>query len=341
MSVITLPDLPPEMWEKIYCYCNKSDLLNVACSNKACYAAVRHLLWRVVKVQWKYLEKEETTRQQTKYLQHTRKLYLCGDGFFAKPVAKSFEYVMQHCDPLRLRSLYVIRYPPVKLKGKFRYLECAATSLTNLQEIWLSNIYDVDLSDICKFTELRKLSICDSNIPNDNLEEIDNLTRLEELVISNCSQLSEDVLEHISFVPSLKKLKFAEPHRDIHSDEYVDPIDRLENLDMLNLSHSSIQDSFFSNVSVEVKHRLRDLNIQQCYMVSDVGLAAIAATWCGLVKLNVSHCNRITNKGLSHFAQQTRTKHSPGLQTITLKGCVQITEEGMKPLRDLGLHVVR
>ena len=97
------------------------------------------------------MENQGLTRRQTKHLEHTKKLYFCGDGFFKKSVEASYEHVIRHCDPSRLRSLYLIRYP---IHGDYPYLEFAAESLTSLREVWLSNIYDVDLSDVCRFTQV-------------------------------------------------------------------------------------------------------------------------------------------------------------------------------------------
>jgi len=333
--MVQLEELPPELWQKIYRLCKTADLVSVACCSKASYQAVIPIIWQTVKVHWKHLEDESLTKQQTKHLRHTRKLFFCGDGFFTKSISASYEYTIGSCDPDRLSALYFIRYPPNNEGGRdFGYLSLAALRLRNLRELWLYNIYNVDLSSICLFAHIHKLVIRNSDLADDNLAELHRLQELEELTINNCSALTKHSLEHISLVENLRALTFSEPHCEIHTDEYVGPVDRLVNLVQLNLSHSNIKDIFFEKVGRHLRHQIEVLRVERCYSITSEGLFTLARCWPALHKLNVSWCNRIANEGVQHFKN---TK----LKTLVAEKCFGgVTEAGVKCLRDVGIKVL-
>ena len=95
----------------------------------------------------------------------------------------------------------------------------------------------------------------------------------------------------------------------------------------------------FIHLYIKVRRRITSLNVQRCYMLTDPGLEHLAHMWPALETVNISFCNRFTAHGVSHFADAAKGGKNK-LHTVFAKGCMKISQDGFKPLRDAGLKVV-
>ena len=323
---LDLTKFVPELREKIYSYCSTSDLINVACCNKEYYEAVIYLLWAVVKTRWKFLEKKSMVKKRTKHLKFTTTLYISECGSFPSRKkedcrAANYKYIIKHCDPQRFSSLQLDGY--IVSNG----LELASATLSGIRELSLSNIFHADWEYLCRFEQLRKISLQNSNILDGSLKEVYKLSNLRELIVVQCLELTKVSLHHIGNAAKLKKLTFSYDWSLISTYDYIHSFTNLNNLVELSLEFTGINDNYFANATRNLKN-LNALNVSWCRHLTDTGLMYICRL-VSLKKLNISRCTKVTNRGLFHLSALRL------LNSLDISGCTDITDVGLPYLNSV------
>src|SRR5690606_30216042 len=115
------------------------------------------------------------------------------------------------------------------------------SACTELRELYLAGtlVDDEAMAEIAKLPELRKLRIAKTSVGSAGLEAVVQLP-LEELDISECSQVLDDALQSVGKIQSLKRLNLW---RDSITDAGVAHLSGLVNLTWLNLDNTHIRDA--------------------------------------------------------------------------------------------------
>lgn len=325
--VLGIPNLVPELQEKIYSYCTTSDLLNVACCNKNYYFTVIHLLWHVLKTEWKFLENKASVKKRTKHLKFTAILHIKDVGASSNDYANNsskkkdecrascYKHILKQCSPQRLHSLQLDGFLPKN------GLELASVRLSGLIELNLSNIFFADWEYICNCKNLQKLSLQNSNITDVSLQQICNLQNLKEIVVVQCLELTKVSLQYVSNLVKITKMTFSYDWSFISTDDYIHNLGKLVNLTYLSLEFTGINDKLFSDIRFNLRN-LVELNVSWCHHLTDSCMIYISQLVV-LQKLNISRCTRITDEGLSYLSNLKL------LNCFNISGCTNITDKGL------------
>ncbi|MCA9127070.1 MAG: hypothetical protein KDB22_08290 [Planctomycetales bacterium] len=110
-----------------------------------------------------------------------------------------------------------------------------------LQELYLAQtlVEDLALQDIAKMKSLRKLRLAGTGVSDAGIGLLETLP-LEELDLSECSKLSDEVMASIGKMTSLKRLNLW---RNAITDEGVAHLSALTNMEWLNLDNTRLSDS--------------------------------------------------------------------------------------------------
>lgn len=142
----------------------------------------------------------------------------------------------------------------------------------NLSEIYLAGtLVDDEATEIFQsFPKLRKLRLAQTSVGTPGLERIRNL-QLEELDISECSQIFDDAMKPVGEMRSLKRLNLW---RNALTDEGVRSLEELVNLQWLNLDNTQLSDDGLAYLSKMSKLSFLHLGSTG---VSDAGMPALLA----------------------------------------------------------------
>lgn len=110
-----------------------------------------------------------------------------------------------------------------------------------LTELYLAGtlVEDSAMKLIAGFPNLRKLRVAQTSVSGDGLAEIQTL-KLEDLDLSECSQLFDDAMEQLAPIKSLKRLNLF---KVVVSDLGVEKLEGLANLQWLNLDQTQLTDT--------------------------------------------------------------------------------------------------
>ena len=177
------------------------------------------------------------------------------------------------------------------------YLPISAASLGYLPPDRLIELYmagtaidDKAVSQLSEFTALKKLRLANTAISDVTLRSFKDLP-LEELDVSECSQITDIGLEPISEILSLKKLNLFKT--DV-SDAGTECLTSLKRLEWLNLDQTQITD--VSLKSVAPLNSLKFLHLGST-AVSDAGMPELV-TLSNLSRLIVTR-TQVTSSGVT------------------------------------------
>ncbi|XP_066297965.1 F-box/LRR-repeat protein 2-like [Branchiostoma lanceolatum] len=94
------------------------------------------------------------------------------------------------------------------------------------------------------------------------------------------------------------------------------------------LEHLDLGHCFITDTGMKCRFpRLRHLDLNGCWHLTDSGLKYLAANNPNLEYLNIDWCFRITDKGIEHLA-----KRCPKLRHISMAHCFSVSNRGIKQL---------
>lgn len=110
----------------------------------------------------------------------------------------------------------------------------------SLAELYMAGtlVDDAGMEVIAKFPRLRKLRVAQTSVSGDGLQAIKNL-KLEDLDLSECSQLFDDAMSQLGSIKTLKRLNLF---KVVVSDVGVAELAGLTNLEWLNLDQTQLTD---------------------------------------------------------------------------------------------------
>ena len=198
---------------------------------------------------------------------------------------------------------HVAKFPELKVLGLDFLWEISddgiakLAPLKNLQELYLAEttVGDATIEHLAKFPTLRKLRLARNQIEAAGIAALPKLSSLEELDLSECSQILDSAMGPLGECKNLKKLNLW---RVNISDEGLKPIQHLTNLESLNLDNTRLSDEGASYLS-------------------------------GLTKLTFLHLGstQITNQALTHLEGLTNLKDLVVTRTA-------VDEEGVEQLQE-------
>lgn len=114
-------------------------------------------------------------------------------------------------------------------------------ALKELQELYMAEttIADEAIDVMAGFPNLKKLRVARTRIGEAALASLPKLSKLEELDLSECAQISDSAMGPLSEMKSLKKLNLWRVNL---SDEGIEPLAGLMNLENLNLDNTRLSD---------------------------------------------------------------------------------------------------
>lgn len=179
-----------------------------------------------------------------------------------------------------------------------------------------TDLTDIGMAHIAKFTKLKHLSLFYCNISNSGLRHISKLEHLETLNLDS-RDISDDGLRHLRNLQKLKSL-------DIFSGRITDSgcghIAMITSLETLELCGGGVGD-FGCSLLAATLENLSSLNLSQNEKISNRGAAALAAL-SNLKALNLSN-TRVNSSALRFFSGLTQ------LQSLALYGCRGIENDGV------------
>lgn len=301
-----LPELLPELKERILSYCTVQDVKNLSQCNSVYSYSFKEKLWQSVKIPWNCLTEEhfETAcEKQLENLCYTKTLAFWTDKTHSRMnesisqmnldrVSENYITILNYCNGKILHTLAV-------RNGVFLSsptLKETSESLYNLKILTIENtmIPDSGFSDLTKLLNLVQLNLEDmSRCTNDSnfISICEGLPNLDMLNVRKTT-VSEDALSHLTKLVSLKELNIGNSTIDNSGMLHVS---RLTNLSVLRMGGCLEVDddgiSYLPSLTL-----LEELDIYCCKGITD----AAALSLCklrSLRKLNVSF-NKITDAGV-------------------------------------------
>lgn len=335
-----LLDLQVDVMEPIYNLCSVPDLVNFACCSRTCYASVKYLIWRFIKIPWVYLQQRSLTQRQVECLQYTIRLTFSNKNNFSgdvnwKNVASNYEQILRRCNPYKLLSIRIDGVMVDKgVKLTLKWLD----KLHSAQDMKENNYNNSTTPPPISASGRRSNSVtrlfgnfrilprhaarsC-SFRDEDLLEKNISYQYLNELYLSHCLWLTDNTLRHISTLTDLKRLTIS--HNHISSNGFLH-IGKLYKLVELNIESTLISDHSLNHISQTLRS-LQTLNCGRCNDVTDIGLSHISK-FTKLTNLDISWCTKITDKGFSHLRKLTL------LTRLKLQGCTLLTDDGIKHIQ--------
>lgn len=173
-----------------------------------------------------------------------------------------------------------------------------------------SDISDLGMVQIAKFTKLKRLSLFYCSISNRGLRHLSILTELRVLNLDS-RDISDDGLRHLQHLKQLKSL-------DIFSGRVTDLgctyLSKIKTLESLELCGGGVRDA--GCASLAKLENLTSLNLSQNERITNRGAAALAAL-SKLKALNLSH-TRVNASALRYFSGLMN------LQSLALYGCLGV-----------------
>lgn len=351
-------DLPPELGHQIYKYCNKSDLINLACCSHDHYEAVKYILYNIIRIPWKIVETESFHEQELDNLRFTTRLCFSDydlSSLFNKVVweyiSDNYQNILQHTDPDVLYSLQLDRIIINENSTMTILLPI------NLRELSLVKCFGISVADwnfIGSLTSLNKLSVNQCSICDWGMSSLVHGLSLQELVLMRCTDITEESLRHLRSLVNLRKIKIIDCP-NISADGYAH-LGELENVSELVLSEIQVTDK--SIISFANMRYLKVLQISclanNPFNASDAGLSKIASlamledlcinSDCitdngfrgltglpSLSNLNLNCCAKLENRGFFTICKiETLTR-------LNVSNCERLTDDGMGHITNLKL----
>lgn len=176
------------------------------------------------------------------------------------------------------------------------------------------------LDHLEQLPELRTLLLDDAEISADDMRRISELSSLERLTLASAS-FREDGWEHVKEPSRLTELDLSGSRI---SDGAMTYFGRLRDLNWLDLSFSNAADDGLQHLRGLT--RLRFLNLEQCHLITDAGLAQLTEMK-ELETLNLNTTS-VTEAGWKHF------QAFPKLEELHID-CFQASEQDIAELESL------
>lgn len=190
----------------------------------------------------------------------------------------------------------------------------------NLRNLWMANCEDSCIDDdgikiLCEF-ELEELGLGKCNITDKGCYLLREST-IRDLYFWKC-KIGNEGLESLSTMRSLTMLGITECTKITR----FESLRHIKGLECLNVEGTKITDEGLCGLT-----HLRSLNISECGLISDKGVAQIL------------HCERLEELWLEYVKITDEGLLSLGalgnLRELDLKGCVNITDWGMRIIEDM------
>jgi len=246
-------------------------------------------------------------------INNVKTLELCYSGVKDSHLGKltnlaSLEYLSLGSCPVSDTS--IIYFADNNVTPNLKSLDLADTDLT-----------DIGMAKILKFTKLTRLSLFYCNITNEGLRHIAQLRNLEVLNLDS-REISDDGLRYLTQLSNLRSL-------DIFSGRISDSgcthIATISSLESLELCGGGIGD--MGCTALATLENLTCLNLSQNERITNRGAAALAALK-NLKALNLSN-TRVNSSALRFFGDLVK------LQSLALYGCRGIEDsERLDKLQD-------
>lgn len=202
---------------------------------------------------------------------------------------------------------------------------CSLAELTGLKELDFTGtkLTDDALRVLCQSLDLEELLLYDCQITNLALPHLANQQSLRCLKLDGCVELTD--LQPLAQLKALRKLGLSDCFG--LSDQRIEPLSKLVDLEELDLENSNVSEAAFTTVRALVS-----LKVLSVGPISDVGLQAIGPL-TSLQQLNLGYA--VSDRGMQALARLT------GLQTVDLSQGQKVTDEGLRALDSLtSLHTV-
>lgn len=179
----------------------------------------------------------------------------------------------------------------------------------NLKSLDLADtdLTDVGMTKIAKFTKLTRLSLFYCNISNHGLRHLARLEQLETLNLDS-REISDEGLRHLRPLKSLRSLDIFSGRITDTGCSYIAAISSLENLELCG---GVVGD--MGCTALATLENLTSLNLSQNERITNRGAAALAAL-TNLKALNLSN-TRVNASALRFFSGLLK------LQSLALYGC--------------------
>lgn len=281
--------LPPELVEKIICFCTRTDLKNLSYCNKNFYDITQSLRWQSIHITW-HMISEICDHVLYQNLHLVKSLDI--DNEIEKPEKTTHnisgqqvkETLFEMLDYIDSKKLTMLSIDCLIHKGsdasnsmKIKNMEFGniLQRLPNIEELVLTSPLGmksgwVHLKSLDKLKKLtlycRVVSITNKDI---NCICANLNPNFDELQIDRSFRITNECLESISQLTSLKKLSITR-NRNV---DFISS--NLANLVYLNIENSSIENETLIYISQHMK-TLLTLNINCCKRISQLGIRYIA-----------------------------------------------------------------
>lgn len=210
---------------------------------------------------------------------------------------------------------------PVGGDSAISHLETCCPNLTSL-DLADTELSDLGMVHISKFSALQRLSLFYCNITNSALRHLSALTNLEVLNLDS-REIGDSGLWHLR---NLKNLKSLDIFSGRVTDSGCEHIAKIESLESLELCGGGITDLGCSHIAGGLEN-LTSLNLSQNERITNRGAAALASL-TKLKTLNLSN-TQVDSEALIHFSDLR------SLKSLALYGCQMGTINEMQLLNGL------
>lgn len=322
--------LPFEHLLHIYNMLNFTDLLNVALVNKSFYDSVKEILWKTVDIPWASIAHDSFKSRQLLNLQYTVILRLSGSKDVVgrkcawNSVRVNYRSLLDHLDWNKIRTLEVNGV--IDDEG----LEMACTTLRRLQSVTINRCKYISYGWIWldSLVELESLTIDKCLINKDNVKDLVRRSKLQEIKLTRCVQITNEVFKYLTNVLQLRRLELVFSKKGFDEEYTYKNIASLLNLNELILKGLRITDDVMPDISsvkglktlvldfdvnlvtenglshLSKLSALKRLSLPRCNHVSDSGFSSLTKL-ASLEYLNLTHCRKLSAIGLKHISSIT------------------------------------
>ncbi len=209
---------------------------------------------------------------------------------------------LQHLAPLRNLKSLVAR--GLMTDASLQHI-ASMRSLTSLNISYSRGLTDDGLKSLSSLTNLRSLDLGGCNFSDAGIAELlatSSFENLETLILRDCNNLSEDVLQHVATkLPKLVELDFQ--YNRCIGDASLRLVSGMKNLRTLRVTSGKITDDGVQ--SLTLMKTLKDVSLHQCTSITDQAIKFLATL--DLESLDVSAC-RLTDAGVAEMSKISSLK---------------------------------
>lgn len=321
----------PEIRDKILQYCTTIDLINLACCNKSFNDLTRYYRWQNICLSWYMILK--LTEEVVKNLHFVSSLRIYKVDYTKEgseecvhytdtrfihweDACHNFNRILESVDSMKLKKL--------SIEGVITdaALEKILNEFTNLCDLELISTYyisKIGWKSLESLTKLNRLTLQHFRAVNSEMKiitESENLIRsIKELHLIKCFTITDDCLQYISNLSSLRELSIT--GNGCITMVSPDLFKKLTNLVYLNLENTSVNNQTLVHLSTHLKGLLR-LNLSCCPLITDKGISILSKMdnlemlWVDFCDLTDFAFQHVKGKNLKHlvFGGRQITDHA-------------------------------